>query len=400
MGQEATFYLAEKGGQEQSDGLFRKRILYEGKFTHPHDPKQWMNILPEHISLAVKNFKEGVMDRVQMYFTHNEDPRNLAGKVVGLEEGVDPSDGKKSLYAVLKPEDPAAIALMKSDAVGVSAKLDHWYREHLGGRDLGMTVKHVALVGEGYIKNLGQYIPIPGAKEFASNIAALSEHTGAIIYLEENKEKVEKTEEEKKKEAEDQKKIDDAKKLEEDKKKESKVPATKEEVIKAAKDMNLAVLSEEDLKKLHSTAAFVTTLREHFKLSESDDVAKKIIDEINTKDTTIAKTLAEREVMKLIEGDGKDPKTRKLLPAQKEAFVGLYVSDRPAYDAVVKTLQPVGVKLGEDGKDDDIEHPEDKVKDQEKNTKDGLIAAHKAGIPLSDDDLVAIGIIPSSKNGK
>jgi hypothetical protein len=399
MGQAAIFYLAEKGGEEQADNLFRKRILYEGKFTHPHNRNQWMNILPEHISLAVKNFKQGAMDRVQMYFTHNEDPRNLAGKVVGLEEGVDPSDGKKSLYAVLKPEDPTAVELLKRDAVGVSASLDHWYKEHLGGRDLGMTVKHVALVGEGYIKNLGQYMPIPGAKEFASNIAALSEHTGAIIYLEENKEKVEKTEEEKQKEKDDAKKIEDAKKLEEDKKKEPKL-STKEEVIKAAKDMNLAVLSEDDLKKLTANAAFVTTLRESFKLSESDDVAKRIIDELNEKDNTIKKSLATTEVMKLIEGDGKTANTRKLLPAQKDAFVNLYMTNKTAFDSVVGTLQPVGVKLGEEGKDETQDSPEDKEKKAGEARIAGLRAAHSAGVPLSEETLAEIGVTAASKNGK
>src|SRR6267142_7211580 len=95
----ATFWLADEAGKDAGTNLYDKRILYEGTFTHPHDTKKNLVITKEHIRDAIKNFENGALDRVQMYFTHNEDPRNLVGKVVGLRDGIEAADGKYSLYA-------------------------------------------------------------------------------------------------------------------------------------------------------------------------------------------------------------------------------------------------------------------------------------------------------------
>ncbi|SRR5258706_845442 len=383
------FYLSEKGGEDKGENVFRKRILYEGKFVHPHRKGDWLNISKEHITDAVKNFKNGAMDRVQMYFTHNEDPRNLAGSVIGLIEGVDPIDNKYSLYADVRTEDPAAVTLIKNNAVGISAGIDHWYKEHASGKDLGMVVKHVALVGEGYIKQLGEFLPIPGSKQLATNMSEMSEHSGAFMFLEEPNE--EDADEKKKKELADEEKrkkeLDDADK----KKKESKVPATKDELIAQAKELGFVVLTEPDHKEIMKAVGFLTTLREglkdRVKFGEGDDIATAIIKDYTSRDETEKTRQATDAVVKLVE-------KKLLLPAQKDIFIGLFKSDKKMFDSLVTTLQPVKVQLGEKGKDDGTEPNEgdDDPKKIAQHISDALVLADQMNIPINADGKAIAGI--------
>ncbi len=387
----ALFFLSEKGGETMGTNLFKKRILYTGRFVHPRNPDKWLNIVPEHFKKAIENFKSNTMDRVNFYFTHNEDPRNLAGKVMDLVEGIDASDGKPSLYAIIEAKDKKAVDLIEKNNVGVSAGIDHYYREHLGGKDVGLTIKHVALVGEGWIKRLGDFVPVPRMQE---SVAQLSEHQGGVIYFEEEQQEGDKQEDADKKKKDEHDSEHLRLKEEQDKKNKGKgaTMPTRDEIMAGAKELGLVVLNDNDHKSLVTKANQRDTIFDTFKgplhLGENDDVAQKIIDEINSKDDRLKTIEAEAAFTSLLS-------EKKVLPAQKDSLVKMFKMDKEMFTSFTNTLKPNtnGVSLGEEGKEEGQEQGGgDTAAKHDQAVKEGLKAAHSAGIHLSDEDLVLIGV--------
>lgn len=369
--------LAEEAITALDNGLFKKRILYQGRFLHPSNPDRFFDVTPEHFADIVRNFKDKVFDKVQMYWTHREDPRDIGGEVVRVETGVEASDGKQSLYAILKPHDEAAREKMAKNQVAVSAALDNVYREHLEGKPTGTVLRHVALVGEGWIKKLGEFVPL----RLAESEVFLSENKEGAVFIGAR---------------EDDKKVPEHKHTKADLEEgEDSMPELKdmkvEDILahlKSDRHIDVAALQE-----AAKNAPLVAAARSTLGLSDSVDLTEGIRAKLKEADGKVeaAEKRATEAEAKIVEAEANTAvdallSDGRIKPADKEAFKKLFLKDKDVFTAVTGTLKKGGaVPLGEKG------HTEsDDPADAEKALEEGTAIFAEAGIPMKGYD----------KNGK
>lgn len=359
----ALFYLSESGSEQKDTNLFRKRVLYEGKFVHPSDPSKWLVITKEHLQDAVRNFQNKVMDKVPTFWTHAaQDPRNMAGEVVGLEVGLG-EDGKESLYSLTRLDDPAAVNYAKENKGGVSVGMDHEYREHVTGNKVGLVIKHLALVPQGWIHKLGEFIPIPQSMSDAAVNLEETKADGVIFMGDEEQEEKEKT---KQQEQEQQ----SGKKPESERKKSVDIDELKAE----AQKLGLTVKPSSELTALEASAAQAASIRQSLGLSESDDLTTKVVERVNASDDIIKKIAAERAVEALLAEN-------KITPALKDTFTQLYTQNKPLFETMVAQLKPGAVMLGESGTQTGEQPGQGKV-DVDKEISRYLALSEENGIPV------------------
>lgn len=367
--------LAEEDMAE-ANGLFKKRILYEGKFLHPANPNSFFEVTKEHFSDIVQNFGKKVFDKVQMYWNHDEDPRDVTGEVVGVEVGIDPKDNKNSLYAILKPHDEKAAEKMRTNKIGVSAALDNVYREHLTGEPTGTVLRHVALVGEGWIKKLGEFVPL----RLSDSKVFLSEDKAGAVFIsnEEDKSKEKPEVKEKVVEKTDLEEDKDKKKTE-DKGKEK--PMELSEILtelKTKHNIDVAALQEQ-AKATQTLAAIRAGLNLDDKVKEVD-LAETIVKSVTDANVAVTTMQAEAAVAALLTEN-------KITPAQKDAYTKLWLKDKDLFADMTKDLTSGKVPLGEKGKQTNEDPGVDENKEIERATT--LLA--EAGVEMKGY---------SNKNGK
>lgn len=374
---EATVFLSDGDAQPEGTNRFWKRILYEGRFLHPQNPSKSFTLTKEQFSKAIENFKSRVLDRVSIFATHQEDPRNLAGKVLDMKQGTDPRDNRHSLYALLEGEDPNLVRRMEENSIGVSAYIDSNYKDHESGEDKGFVVRHVALVGEGWIKRLGDFIPV---KQFGLSeaMAYLTDSGGGAVYEDPD--------------------ADDK----DGKKKRSKMPTLAElkaslkeasgidvdallaENTTAKEDVKRLTGENENLKKITPASAAVQKLGEAFGLSEAElKDTDKGIEAIITKYTTMDQNVKTAEAAKAV---GALLAENKITKAQEPTFIKMYLSAPDLFKEFTANLKSGAVPLGEEGKDDPKD-PSQEGKDDEQITRYTELA-EKSGIPIASGELV------------
>lgn len=153
-------YLGGNGYKDMGGKLFRKQILRKGVWIHPNNPSRRMEITEATLSALVENFKRGVVSKVAVPWTHTDDASKNTGYVVGLEMTDD------GLDAIIEfTDDTAAAKAERGEIPGVSCGLDFDYEVKDmsapdGGKRIGPTLLHVALVNHPYVKGMRDFEPI------------------------------------------------------------------------------------------------------------------------------------------------------------------------------------------------------------------------------------------------
>ncbi len=323
-------YLAEPGfTKQESTNLFEKRILHVGKFLHPANPAKWFEITEAHLDDAIKNFGAKVLDRVNLYWTHNEDPRNIGGETIALRKGTDLKDGTLSLYATVRADDINAADKMKNNNVGISAGLDNVYREHTTGNPVGMVLRHLALVGDSWVKHLGGFTPLPVTlSEYSAMLGEGS--NSSVIYMEEEKKKVDPPKKEP---------IADPPKKEE----EQGMPDLKELLAELKDKHGIDVGALQEAAKATVT---LEAIRKGLKLEDTGDkkidLAETIVQRVIKADDSVTEMLAESAVLSLLSEN-------KITPAMKDQYKKLWLTNKELFGEMTKDLKKVAVPLGEKG---------------------------------------------------
>lgn len=162
--------------------VFRKRILRWGKYPHPADPNSVLDINPAMASQLVQNFKDNVVDIVQVPVVddknaHSEDPFRNIGEVVDLTVDENGPDGP-GVYAMIDARSKeAAESLANKTLLGASAMMHMNYRDTSTGAKVGPTLLHVAITNRPYITQLGDFeeVVAASADQLGEDIVVLSE---------------------------------------------------------------------------------------------------------------------------------------------------------------------------------------------------------------------------------
>jgi hypothetical protein len=134
---------------------FRKEIIRVGRFRHPQDRDDVIEITEERLRKWVENFgKAGV--KVWVPYRHSADPKDNTGWV----ENMYVDNGR--LFAVMRIVDDETVRLLREGVVeDVSVGVDLDYVDAVG-RHFGEVVKHVALTLDPYIKEQEGFIEMNG----------------------------------------------------------------------------------------------------------------------------------------------------------------------------------------------------------------------------------------------
>ncbi len=314
--------------------LFRKHLLNMGPLRHP-GTGDVINIDETFVSKLKKNFDDKVCDIVQVPLAnakneHTEDPQANIGEVVDIEVR------DKKVYAVIDVRDNAHADKLGKTYLGASAMMHLDYTDTRSGQKVGPTLLHSCVTNRPYVTGLENYQEIVAATSDSSEGAVLL--TTDVVEVEaETPEETEMPE-----------------------KGETEVQATKpslEDLLAALKtDHNIDVTAlqakaadSEQAANLSKTlvdalsAAGVVKLSNDEKETVSTDTVVGAVAELAEKNVALSnrvngleKTAAERDVQALVD-EG------RVLPAQKNAFVELKLSNPTMFDALVPA-QPI-VKL-------------------------------------------------------
>lgn len=160
--------------------LFRKHLLNHGNLRHPATG-QTIKIDDEFVTTLKKNFKDGVCDIVQVPLAnakneHTESPEANIGEVVDIES----KDGK--VYAILDVRDEKHADKLGKTYLGASAMMHLDYTDTKTGKKVGPTLLHSCVTNRPYVTGLENYEEIVAATSDRSEEAAvlLSENTVVI----------------------------------------------------------------------------------------------------------------------------------------------------------------------------------------------------------------------------
>ncbi len=307
--------------------VYRKQILRYGEFVDPNDPRKKMKFDRQYGDELIKNFQKGVFDQVPVQLTHEENPINNVGNILGLEHTPD-GTGLDALLAVtddqvsekIDTKDPMGNSIIKGVSVGIQEN----YRDKETGSLIGKVLRHLAIVTHPYIKGMKPFEPVFLGDEEKYH------------YFEENN-----------------------------------MSVSMEDVLKFLNDNGIKVNSLDDLKKPNITVnadiegAVKRVLGDSLQLDGKSivDVVKGLADTIEKQNQTnislqnsnkeladkLARNEAEQAVAKLV-------REGRILPAEKDGMTKLYLSDSNLFNELVKD-RPVLVKLGEQITSDDVNIP-------------------------------------------
>ncbi len=317
--------------------LFRKHLLNMGSLRHPVTGAT-INIDENFAATLKKNFDNKVCDIVQVPLAnakneHTEDPRANIGEVVDIEV----TDQK--VYAIIDVRDETHADKLGKTYLGASAMMHLDYTDTKTGQKVGPTLLHSCVTNRPYVTGLEDYKEI---------VAATSDTSDGAVLL--TTDLVEVTAEDAVEETRDM--PDEAK---------TETPAAKpslEELLTALKaDHNIDVTglqakaaAGEQAASLSKTLVDALTEAGVVKLSATEDKATVSNETVVGAVAQLAENnvaLTDR-VNKLEKADAAHAVQAlidegRILPAQKDAFVELKLTNASMFDALVPA-QPI-VKL-------------------------------------------------------
>ncbi len=155
----------------KSGRLFRKHLLNYGPLRHPATGDT-ITIDDDFASALKKNFEGGACDIVQVPLAndqnqHSEDPQRNIGEVVDIEVR------DKKIYAVIDVRDPAHADKMGKTYLGASAMMALDYTDTKTGSKVGPTLLHACVTNRPYVTGLENYEEILAATSDTSERAAV-----------------------------------------------------------------------------------------------------------------------------------------------------------------------------------------------------------------------------------
>ncbi len=164
----------------KSGRLFKKHLLNLGNLRHPATGKT-IKVDEAFVASLQKNFKDGVCDIVQVPLAnhkneHTEDPTRNIGEVVDIQLT------DKKVYAVIDVRDDAHADKLGKTYLGASAMMHLDYTDTKTGNRVGPTLLHSCVTNRPYVTGLENYEEIVAATSDRSEEAAvlLTEDTVVI----------------------------------------------------------------------------------------------------------------------------------------------------------------------------------------------------------------------------
>lgn len=340
-------YIQLSGGD--GERILRKRILPMNKsFIHPGDHKVKIFVDEVMASSLLKNFKNGVCEIVQVPIVnkenqHTEDPRDNAGRVIGLDFD------STGVYATIKASKYAED--FGKTILGASAFLHLNYIDTATGERVGPTLLHVAATNRPHVNGLG---------EFEEVIRASADISGEeqLIFMSEAESE---TSSEAPPEGAPPAEVEEPEAAPQESQTTSEETGnmTKEEWLEAGKEYGFDVeaLQAEATRVAELSAELENTknelqlssekveeagnlTEELLKLSNANQTMAADIEQLKLANANYAQRDAEHEVDGLI-------RVGKVLPAQRDVMVKLSMNDRETFEQLVPE-NPI-VKLSEDG---------------------------------------------------
>lgn len=159
-------------GRTKQGRLYKKHILNEGPLIHPQT-KEVIDIDGQFLDTMVKNFDDGMCDIVQVPLAnseneHDESPDRNIGEVIGLEH-----DGEK-LYALVDVRRPDMQDAPGKTLLGASAFMHTDYTDTKTDQKVGPTLLHMAVTNRPYVT---------GLEDFAEIVAATADNDGETVRL-------------------------------------------------------------------------------------------------------------------------------------------------------------------------------------------------------------------------
>jgi phage I-like protein len=313
--------------------LFRKHLLNLGNLRHPATGRV-ITVDDTFAATLKKNFDAGVCDIVQVPLAnakneHTEDPERNIGEVVDIEVK------DKKIYAVLDVREPKHAERLGKTYLGASAMMHLDYTDTKTGKKVGPTLLHACVTNRPYVTGLENYQEIVAATTDNSDEAILL--TTDVVEEAKVSEETEMPDESK---AETTPAKPSLEELLTALKTDHNIDVTALQA-KASEGEQAASLSQTLVKAL--TDAGVVKLTNDEKETVSPETVVGAVAELHQNNVTLAnrvnaleKADAEYAVNDLI-------KAGRVLPAQKNAFVELKLSNAAMFDALVPA-EPI-VKL-------------------------------------------------------
>ncbi len=141
--------------------LFRKHILSKGELLHPNTGQK-ITIDDTFVDTLKKNFTSNVCPIVQVPLAndrneHTEDPSRNIGEVIGVETKDD------KVYALIDVRDNDAADKMGKTLLGASAMLHLDYTDTKTGERVGPTLLHSCVTNRPYVTDLEDYEEVVAA---------------------------------------------------------------------------------------------------------------------------------------------------------------------------------------------------------------------------------------------
>ncbi len=317
--------------------LFRKHLLNLGNLRHPVTNKA-ITVDQKFYDQMKRNFDNGVCDIVQVPLAnakneHSEEPDRNIGEVVDIELKGD------KIYAVMDIRDPSHADRLGKTYLGASAMMHLDYTDTKTGEKVGPTLLHSCVTNRPYVTGLDNYEEILAATSDRSDDAAVL-LTDAVVEIEkpDNEEKEmpdEKTTDTPAEPTLDQllailkdKHSIDVSALQAQTSEQAKTAELSKTILDALKDAGVVKLSNDadEQVKTDTVVAAVQTLA-------GNNVA------LSNRVNSLEKKDAEHAVDALV-GEG------RVLPAQREAFVEMRLSNPSMFDRIVPA-EPI-VKLSQE----------------------------------------------------
>lgn len=159
---------------ELGPSTWRKKILPVGWLNYDDGTtKKRINFTPDYLRNLVTSFKEKAFDGVplQLGATHNNDPENTAGQIIGLD-----SDDS-GLYATVTATDRADQLIKDNENLGVSVRIVEDYERQDGqsAKQYPVALQHVLATWTPRVKGLGSWQAVSCADETDGRFIDLSD---------------------------------------------------------------------------------------------------------------------------------------------------------------------------------------------------------------------------------
>jgi hypothetical protein len=144
-------YLSRNVELDGKPVRFKKEIIRVGRFRHPQDPDEVVEITEGRLRKWAENFRRAGV-KVWVPYRHSADPKDNTGWVESMYV-----DGGR-LFAVMRIVDDETVGLLREgvvEDVSVGVDLDYVDGE---GRRFGEVVRHVALTLDPYVRKQEGFI--------------------------------------------------------------------------------------------------------------------------------------------------------------------------------------------------------------------------------------------------